>query len=107
MPLGAFLDSCELLVPIAFESAGPFMQRSDVLGVRAIEHLTAVTPDVDQTDVQEYPQVFGDGRLREAQRLHDIADRTLAGREVVQDVSATRFGDRVEGVGGRSGARHS
>jgi len=105
--LGAFFDSCELRAPVAFESAGPLVKWSEVLCVGAIEHLTAVTSHVYQADVAENPEVFGHRRLREAQRPDDVADGTLAGREIVQDLSPTRFGDGVEGVGGRGGARHS
>src|SRR5688500_15507349 len=37
--LGAFFDSRELVAPVAFESAGPFVERSDPHCVRAIETL--------------------------------------------------------------------
>ena len=62
------------------------MERSDPLCVGAIENLTAVTPHVHQADVTKHAEVLGDRRLREAQRDNDVADGTLAGRKIVQDV---------------------
>jgi glyoxylase-like metal-dependent hydrolase (beta-lactamase superfamily II) len=106
MALGAFLDSPELVAPVAFESGRPFVERPDPLGVRAIENLAAVTPHLHQADVTKHAEVLGDRRLRKAQRYNDVADGTLAGCEIVQDVSTTRFGDGVERVRRRGSARH-
>src|SRR5688572_1459519 len=105
--LGAFFDSRELVAPVAFESTGPFVERSDPRCVRAIEALAAVATHFHQADVEKHAEVLGDRRLCQAQRYDDVADRTLARREIVQDVSTTRFGDGVEGVRRRGGARHS
>src|SRR5687768_16593699 len=96
--LGAFFDSRELVAPVAFESTGPFVKRSDSHCVRAIEGLAALPAHLHQADVAKHAQVLGDRRLREAQRYNDVADGTLARREIVQDVSTTRFGDGVERV---------
>jgi hypothetical protein len=105
--LGAFFDSPELVAPVAFESAGPFVERSDPLGVRAIETLAAIAAHLDQTDVAKHAKVLGDRRLCEAEGYNDVAHGTLAGREIVQNVSTTRFGDGVERVRRRGCPRHS
>jgi hypothetical protein len=104
--LGAFLDSHELVAPVAFESAGPFVERPDPFRVRAIEHLAAVTPYLDEADVAKHAEVLGDRRLRKVQRRDDVADGTLAGREIIQDVTTTWFSDGIEGIRRRGGARH-
>src|SRR4029077_1736951 len=61
--LGAFLDSHELVAPVAFESAGPFVERSDFRCVGAIEHLATVAPRVHQADIAKHAEMFGDRRL--------------------------------------------
>jgi hypothetical protein len=83
------------------------VERTDLWSVRTIEDLAAVTPCIDQADVAQDPEVFGDGRLREAQRDNDIADGMFPGREKLQDVSTSRFGDGVEGVRCRRGPGHT
>ena len=77
--LGAFFDSPELVAPVAFESAGPFVERSDPFSVRAIEALAAVAAHLDQPDVTKHAEVLGHRRLRKAQRHNDVTDGTLAG----------------------------
>jgi hypothetical protein len=82
------------------------VERSNPLCVRAVEDLAAVTPLLNQANVAKHSEVLGDRRLREAQRHDDVANGMLSGREIVQDVSTPRFGDGVEGVRRRGGARH-
>jgi hypothetical protein len=88
----------ELVPPVAFEPARPFVEGPDALRVRSIEHLPPFAPDVDEADVQQHPKMFRDRGLRQAERRHDVADRTLASRQIVQNVSTTRLGNRIEGV---------
>jgi hypothetical protein len=74
------------------------VKRSDFLWVRAVEHVAALTPDIDQADVQQYLQVFGHRRLGEPESHNDIAHGMLPWREIFQDVSTSRLGDGVERV---------
>jgi hypothetical protein len=104
--LGAFLDSAELVAPVAFETAGPFVDRPDCLRVRTIKRVAAVAPHLDQPDLEEHPKVFGDGGLGEVEGLHDLADRAFARGQEVEDVPPAGFGDRVKAVGGGGGAGH-
>ena len=104
--LGSFLHSHELAAPIALESAGPFVERSDLRCVGAIENLAAVAPYLYQSDISKHAEMLGDGRLRKRERQHDVANGTLAGREVFQDVSSAWLSNGVEGVGGRRRTRH-
>ncbi|HWO35620.1 MAG TPA: hypothetical protein VNO32_43055, partial [Candidatus Acidoferrum sp.] len=67
----------------------------------------AVASDVDETNVQEHPQVLRHRRLPQAHGCHDIADRAFLEGEIVQYFAATGFGDRVEGIRRCSGSRHS
>lgn len=106
MTLGAFLDSTELTPPIPFEPAGPLVERSDRVGVGAIKNLPAITPQVDEADVAKHAKMLGDRRLRQRERHDDVPDRTLPRHEVIEDVAAAWFRDRVENVRGRGGARH-
>jgi hypothetical protein len=65
-----------------------------------------VASHVDEADVQEDAKMLGDRRLGHPQRDRDLADRTLAGGEVFQDVATAGFCNRVECIRGRGGARH-
>src|SRR3712207_6219760 len=90
--LGALLDPNQLTTPVAFEHRRPFVQRPDRLGVRAIEHLLALAPDVDEAHVAEHFEVLGHGRLAHPQAVDNLADRTLVGRQEREDVAPARFG---------------
>src|SRR5262245_56434453 len=56
--LGAFLDSAELAAPVAFETAGPFVDRLECLRVRTIKRVAAIAPHLDQANFQEHPEVL-------------------------------------------------
>ena len=71
--LGTILDAVQLTPPEAFECAGPFMKRPDRFGIGSIEHLAALAANVNQADVAQYPKMFRDRRLLQAQDLDDIA----------------------------------
>jgi len=103
--LSAFLDARELVVPVAFKSAGPFVERSDLWSVRAIEDLAAVTAYIDQADVAQDPEVFGDGRLREAQRDNDVADGMFPGREKLREKNRGPLIRRKLTISGHHGGR--
>ena len=78
MLLGALFDSGELVPPIAFELARPVVQWFEVLRVRAIERLTAVTTHVDEADIAQHPQVLRNRWLRKAQRTDDVTAGPVA-----------------------------
>src|SRR5215469_5380596 len=104
--LGALLDAIELVAPEALEAGGPFVHGPDRVGVGAVKHLATLATNVDQTDIAQNAQMFGDGGLLEAQGINDLADRAFFEREVVEDIAAARFGDSIKGVGGGSGPGH-
>lgn len=102
----ALLDSRELSAPVALEPAGPVVHRLNLIGVGAVERLPSMAAHHYQTDVVKHAQVLRHGRLRETKGKNDVADGSFAWREVLQDVSSPRLGDRIEEVGGRRGTRH-
>jgi hypothetical protein len=61
---------------------------------------------MDQADVLEDAEMFGNGGLFEGESVHDITDGAFIESEERQYVAAARFGDGVEGVGGGGGAWH-
>src|SRR5713226_4070888 len=103
---GAFLDPAELLTPEALERAGPLVQGPERPGVRAIQHPTAVATCPHETDVAQHAQMLRDRRLRQSERIHDLAHRALVGRQKVEDRPAPGLCDRVERIRARGGARH-
>jgi hypothetical protein len=104
--LGAFFDTSELMIPVTFKPAGPFMQRADGVGVGTVKHLTALPSHIHKADLKQNAEVLGDGRLRQIKGGDDIVDRALLGYEKRENVAAARFGHGIEGVGGGGGARH-
>jgi hypothetical protein len=101
------LDAKQLLAPVALEPAGPFMQRPDCFGVGAIEDAAPFATHVDQADLAQHLQMFGNRWLPEAERRDHVADRTFLGRKVVEDFASPGFGYRVERIRRRGGARHT
>src|SRR3954468_16128389 len=75
--LGAFLDSIELIAPVAFEESGPFMERPERRGVRSIQDLPPVAAGADDADVPQHSQVLRHGGLRQLQRVDDFVYRSL------------------------------
>lgn len=86
------------MLPEAFELARPLVQRSDFLRVGSIEHLAAITPHVDQSNIPQHPKVLRYGRLLQPESRHNLPDRALLEREVVQYLASARLGYGVEGV---------
>jgi len=68
--------------------------------------VAAVAANMDQADVLEDAEVFGNGGLFEAESVHDITDGAFVESEERQYVAAARFCDGVEGVRGCRSARH-
>src|SRR5436190_17610103 len=103
---GALLHARQLVTPVLLEDACPFVKGTNGVRVRAVEHLPAIAPDVDESDMPQHLEVLRHGRLTDSEPRDDVADVTLARRQVDEDVAALRFSDGVEDVGGRRGARH-
>jgi len=85
------------MAPEAFERLRPFVQRPDGVGVRAVEDLASVPPDVNESDVAEHLQVLRHGRLRQLERVDDVIDWPFVNEER-EDVTTPGFGDGVKNV---------
>lgn len=83
--------------PEALERLRPFVQRPDGLHVCAVEDLSPVPPDVDETNVAQHLQVLRDRRLRQFQRVDDVVDRPFV-HEERENVATPGFCDGVEDV---------
>src|SRR5690349_750842 len=94
------------MAPEAFKGFGPFVEWANGFGIGAVKHVAAVAANMDQADVLEDAQVFGNGGLFEAESIHDITDGAFIESEKREDVAAAGFSDSIEGVGGCGGARH-
>ena len=77
--LGVILDAPQLTAPVPRERAGPFVDRSQRVGVGAVERSASVAAHVDEPDVEQHLQMFRHRRLREPERDRDVADRALFG----------------------------
>lgn len=86
------------MLPETFELARPLVQRADFLRVRSIEHLAAIASHMDQTNIPQHPKVLRYTRLLQPESNHNLTDRALLEREVIQYLAPSRLGDSVEGV---------
>jgi len=68
--------------------------------------VAAIAANLDQADVFEDAEMFGDGGLFDAESVHNITDRAFVESEERKYVAAARFGDGVKGVGSCGSARH-
>lgn len=82
------------------------MQRPDGFDIGAIEHLTAIPAQVDQSDVAQHLEVLRDGGLAQSKLDGDVGDRPLARREEQQDVAPADLGNGIEYVSGSGGTGH-
>ena len=100
-------DAPKLPAPMLGEHTGPIVNRFESLCVRSVHDPPAVASQSDELDVSEHVQVLGDGRLRQLDRLGNFADRPFIGRDELEDVSATGFGNGVEWIRCGQGAGHA
>src|SRR4029453_7356719 len=99
-------DAPKLPAPMLGEHAGPVVYRFECLGVRSIQDPPAVAPHGDEVDISEHVQVLRDRRLSQLERLGNFADRSLIGRDKLEDLSTTGFGNGVERIRCGHGAGH-
>lgn len=78
-----------------------------MLGIQLVHALAPLLLNGHEADFAKNSEVFGDGRLREADGLDDDADGLFAATgEEIEDLSAPGFGDGVEDIGGCGGSCH-
>ena len=95
---GAFFDSLELVTPLAFEPAGPFMQRLESVPGSCDRAPVFHPPRVDQPDVAQHSQMLRDRRLRRGRAPRRSRSPAVRRRRELEDVAAPWFSNRVEGV---------
>src|SRR4051812_19150018 len=91
---------------MAREHAAPVVNGAKRFGVDAIHRAASVAADAHQPDIAEHLQVLRNRRLSELECVRDVGHRLLVASNELEDVTATRFGDRVERIRVRRGARH-
>src|SRR5262245_55503010 len=101
------LDAPELSTPVLGEHPAPVVDRAKRFCVSAIQRATAVASYRDELHVEKHLQVLGHRRLSELERLGDLADRSLLGRDKFQDVPASRLGNGVERIRNCRRASHA
>ena len=99
-------DAPKLPAPMLGEHAGPVVYRFECLGVRSIQDPPAVAPQGDEVDISQHVQVLRDRRLPQLERLGDFAHRPFIGRDELEDLSTTGFGNGVERIRCGQGAGH-
>src|SRR5262245_10914789 len=99
-------DAPKLPAPVLGEHAGPVVYRFECLAVRSIQDPPAVAPQGDEVDISEHVQMLRDRRLPQLECLGDFADRPFIGRDELEDLSPTGFGNGVEWIRCGQGAGH-
>src|SRR6267154_6288181 len=86
------------MTPVALERFRPLVKRPDGLRVGSIEHAAAVAPHVDQAHLDQHPEVLRHRRLRHPQRIHNLPDRPLLQRQIVQNLPPPRLRHGIERI---------
>src|SRR5258708_33775540 len=94
------------MLPEALEGLSPIVKRADRIRIGLVQDLAAVATAADEAYVAQHAQMLGYGRLFQAEGCDDLPDRALLEGQIVQDVAAAGFGDRVKSVGGGRGSCH-
>src|SRR5262245_9751827 len=99
-------DAPKLPAPMLSEHAGPVVYRFACLGVRSIQDPPAVAPQGDEGDSSNHVQVLRDRWLSQLECISDFAARPFIGRDELEDLSTTGFGNGVERIRCGQGAGH-
>jgi hypothetical protein len=78
----------------------PVRDRPQRPGVQPVEPLPPFVPHPHEPHLAKHPQVLGDERLGQAERLDELRHRPLPAGEQVEDLPPPGLGHRVERVGG-------
>src|SRR5271154_2648351 len=93
----------QLVLPVTLEGSGPLVKRAYRFGIGSVQLLAAIAAHPNQPHVVQNAQVLGDGRLREAERCHNLSNGPLDSGKIAQDLPPAGLSNRVESI--RSGAR--
>src|SRR2546426_4252335 len=92
--------------PVPFERFRPLMKRPDRLRIRAIEHPPTVATHINEADLPQDAQVLRNRRLLHPQRIHNLPDRPLVQRKIVQNLPPPRLRHGIEGIRSRCRSCH-
>src|SRR2546426_8757311 len=92
--------------PVPFERFRPLMKRPDRLRIRAIEHPPTVATHINEADLPQDAQVLRNRRLLHPQRIHNLPDRPLVQRKIVQNLPPPRLRHGIEGIRSCRGSCH-
>ena len=88
-PIGVRLTPAQDLLPgVGFDfdpAAHVLAECQDIIIGQGVVHELALTPTAHERRVVQHLQVLGEGTLQQAGRLDELADRPLAGLELVKD----------------------
>lgn len=86
------------MLPEAFELPRPLVQWPNPFRVGSIKHLPAIAPHVDQTNIPQYAKVLRYGRLLQPEGHHNLPDRPLLQRKIIEYLAPAWLRNCVEGV---------
>src|SRR6266851_663593 len=89
--LSEFFDAKQLMLPKTFKLGGPLVQRPDGRGVGSVILLTAVAAHPHQTNIAQDTQVLRNRWLPQTERRHNVPDRSLPHRQIIEDLAAAGF----------------
>jgi hypothetical protein len=96
------LEGVEALAPERPVGLQPPVDLGQGLGLQGIEASLGIDADPDEPGVPQHPQVLGHAGLAEAEPGHQLVHRPLALPQEVEDVTAVRLSEHLEGGHGQT-----
>ena|SRR5271170_6322246 len=104
---GSFLDGVEMVGPEVLKRLDPVVHWFELQRVKCVETLLTIFFHGNKPYLSEDTEVLRDGGLWNAQEFDEIVHGVVFGLgEDLDDLTAARFGEGGEGVGGCGERRH-
>src|SRR5688500_12547275 len=100
------VERLEALVPRLSEADDPVVDRLERPAIEPVHAVPALVSHGDQAHLAQDAQVLGHLRLSDAEQPDQVAHRTLAAGEQIQDLAPARLRHGVERVRRRRRSRH-
>jgi hypothetical protein len=91
------LEALQTLAPEPPIRLDPRIDLLEPLRTKSVHASLGIDADVDETCLTQHPEVLRDGWLAHREPVHELTHRSLAVSQEVEDATAGRFGEELEG----------
>src|SRR6185437_2331323 len=95
------------MVPVAFESFRPLMQRPDSFSIGAVEPVPSVAPHAHKPNLSQHAEMLRHGRLVDADGRNNFAHLAFLNDKQAENFPPARLGHGIESVRGGSSSGHT